>query len=127
MYLYIRSLLVLFVCMCVCVFIVVIVMLCLCTQHEEEPPQGVGKEAAGDQAEKLSKAALKNKRKREAKQRSKEQDVGQLTTMMRVLPIFVSGVGPNHHYAFFFTTTRAVSTTTRNSKMLEMHIQRMYF
>ena len=49
--------------------------LSLSKQHEEEPPQGVGKEGGGDQTEKLSKMALKNKRKREAKQRTKEQDV----------------------------------------------------
>ena len=35
----------------------------------------MGKESSTEQTEKLSKAALKNKRKREAKQRSKEQEV----------------------------------------------------
>ena len=35
----------------------------------------MGKENSAEQAEKLSKTALKNKRKREAKQRSKEQEV----------------------------------------------------
>lgn len=54
--------------------IVMQVCLYLMLQHEEEPPQGVGKESS-DQAEKLSKAALKNKRKREAKQRSKDHEV----------------------------------------------------
>ena len=35
----------------------------------------MGKESSAEQTEKLSKTALKNKRKREAKQRSKEQEV----------------------------------------------------
>ena len=43
-------------------------------QHEEEPPQSVGKEGSNDQSEKLSKAALKNKRKREAKQKAKDHE-----------------------------------------------------
>ena len=48
-------------------------------QHEEEPPHGVGKESSAEQTEKLSKTALKNKRKREAKQKSKEQEVHSCT------------------------------------------------
>ena len=43
-------------------------------QHEEEPPHIVGKEGSSDQSEKLSKAAIKNKRKREAQQKTKDHE-----------------------------------------------------
>ncbi len=46
-------------------------------QHEEEEPHtvGVGGASEKDASQKLSKSALKNKRKRESKLKAKEEEV----------------------------------------------------
>lgn len=44
-------------------------LVCLC-QHEEEPPQNMRSGASGEKS--LSKSALKNQKKREAKKAAKQ-------------------------------------------------------